>query len=174
MPDAVTEPARIAGADEAGAPARGGSRRWLLLAMLGAPALLAAGSGAALYLVPGVAATARSLIGLVPPAAATTPDRPVFVELPEMMVTLPNDGRARQLRIHISLELAKKADGTTPAVLSPRVSDALLTYLRTLREGDLEGAIALDRLRADLFRRLDLLLGPGVLRDVLVTGLVVA
>jgi flagellar FliL protein len=173
MPDVVTEPARIAGPDEAGRRTRGGGRNKLLLAMLGAPVLLAAGSGAAIYLVPGAAGAARSLIGLAPPAAPVA-ERPVFVDLPEMMVTLPNDGRARQLRIHLSLELAKTTDGTTPQILSPRVSDALLTYLRTLRESDLEGAIALDRLRADLFRRLDLLLGPGVLRDVLVTGLVVA
>ena len=36
------------------------------------------------------------------------------------------------------------------------------------------GSIALDRMRGDLYRRLTLVLGPGVLRDVLITGLVVA
>jgi len=47
-------------------------------------------------------------------------------------------------------------------------------YLRTLRDGEMEGALAMDRLRGDLHRRLELVLGPGRVRDVLITGFVVA
>jgi flagellar FliL protein len=58
--------------------------------------------------------------------------------------------------------------------MTPRVYDSLVLYLRTLRDGELEGALAMDRLRGDLHRRLDLLLGGGRVRDVLITGFVVA
>jgi flagellar FliL protein len=99
----------------------------------------------------------------------------VFVEIPEFTVTLPNAGRPRQMRIRITLEIARSDPTQKPAdLLGPRVNDALITYLRTLRDTEVDGALALDRLRGDLFRRLDLLLPAGTLRDVLITGLIVA
>jgi len=101
--------------------------------------------------------------------------KPVFVDLPEMSVTLPNNGQPRQLRIKLSLELAPKGPNVPQAsVLSPTVYDMMLTYLRTLTDSEIQGSIAIDRIRGDLFRRLQLLLGPDVVRDVLITGLVVA
>jgi flagellar FliL protein len=101
--------------------------------------------------------------------------RPAFVDLPEMAITLSNGGQPRQMRIKLSLELAAVRPETPPTdVLTPKVYDALLTYFRTLRDGEIEGSLALDRMRGDLYRRLSLVLGPGVLRDVLITSLVVA
>jgi flagellar FliL protein len=92
-----------------------------------------------------------------------------------MAVTLPNAGHPRQMRIHLAVELVQAAPANASAeILSPRVYDALLTYLRTLRDGEVDGGLGIDRLRADLYRRLDLVLGPGVLRDVLITSLVLA
>jgi flagellar FliL protein len=108
-----------------------------------------------------------------PAAAAST--RPIFVDLPEMGLTLPNAGHPRQMRIKLSLELvAGTTDKQAAQVITPRVYDALLTYLRTLRDGEVDGGLGLDRLRADLYRRLELVMGPGVLRDVLITSLVLA
>jgi len=112
------------------------------------------------------------LHGAPPPADASHPN---FLSLPEMTITLQNGGRPRQLRIGVSLEFAKIPDGSKPEdILTPRLYDQLVTYLRTLRDADLEGGVALDRLRGDLYRRLTLLLGDGVVRDVLITSLVVA
>ena len=106
--------------------------------------------------------------------AHATP-QPAFVDLPEMSVTLPNNGQPRQLRIKLALELAPKGPNAPQAsVLSPKIYDMLLTYLRTLTDSEIQGSLAIDRIRGDLFRRLELLLGPGVVRDVLITGLVMA
>jgi flagellar FliL protein len=155
------------------APRRKG-RRLPLLAAGGMIFLLAAAAGAYEF-VPGVNATVQNLIGKKAPSGATASLRPVFIDLPEMAVTLPNGGRGRQMRIRVSIELAKTTADLPPnEILSPRVYDALLTYLRTLRDGELDSGLAIDRLRADLYRRLDLVLGPGVVRDVLITGLVLA
>ncbi len=99
----------------------------------------------------------------------------MFLDLPEMALTLPNGGHPRQMRIKLSIELASGASQQQAAdALSPRVYDALLTYLRTLQDGEVDGGLGLDRLRADLYRRLELVVGPGVLRDVLITSLVMA
>jgi flagellar FliL protein len=144
-----------------------------LFLLLGTVVLLAGGAGAAWKFAPGVAEKAQTLIGHSEPAVAVA-TRPVFVDLPEMAVTLPNAGHPRQMRIKLSVELVRGSADGTAEVLSPRVYDALLTYLRTLRDGEVDGGLGLDRLRADLYRRLDLVMGSGVIRDVLITSLVLA
>jgi flagellar FliL protein len=161
---------------ESAEPTPPGKRRGkFLFVLLGVVVLLAGGAGAAWQFVPGVAEKARSLIGQGEPVVAVAAVRPVFIDLPEMAVTLPNAGHPMQMRIKLSVELANgAADKGAADILSPRVYDALLTYLRTLRDGEVDGGLGLDRLRADLYRRLDLVLGPGVLRDVLITSLVLA
>jgi flagellar FliL protein len=168
-----TEARDDAPAENAPTPRRKG-RRALMIAATGL--LIVVGSaGAAYQFVPQVSETVHRLAGgkaLPEPAISAGP---VFVDLPEMAVTLPNGGRARQMRIRLSIELAKKSTDLPPMeILSPRVYDALLTYLRTLRDGELDGGLAIDRLRSDLYRRLTVVLGPGVVADVLITGLVVA
>jgi flagellar FliL protein len=146
-------------------------RRWAILAA--ALLVLGAGAaGAAIYVLRGLPGGA----GWLHPAAraaAATPPAPVDVEVPEITVTLPNGGHPRQLRIRLSLELAGPPDPAHPAV-SPQLYDALITYLRTLTDADLDGGMSVERLRSDLFRRIDLVLGPGLLRDVLITELLIA
>jgi len=159
--------------ENASAPRK--SRMTLMIAA-GGLVLLLGGAGGAYMFVPQVSQTVQGLLGKKEkPTEQTASAGPTFIDLPEMALTLPNNGHARQMRIRLSLELAKKAADFPPnEILSPRVYDALLTYLRTLHEGELDSGLALDRLRADLYRRLTLVLGPGVVSDVLITGLVLA
>ncbi|MGC1410602.1 MAG: flagellar basal body-associated FliL family protein [Acetobacteraceae bacterium] len=160
-------------AENAPAPRRKG-RRGMLLAAAGIVVLLAGGGGA-YFFVPQVGKTVQSLIGTKAQPGPTATAGPVFIDMPEMAVTLANGGHSRQMRIRMSIELAKTAaDMPVSQFLSPRVYDALLTYLRTLRDGELDGGLAIDRMRADLYRRLNLVFGPGVVADVLITGLVLA
>ncbi len=161
---------RLAGEGSEAPPPK---RKKMLVILVAAGVLLLGGGGAAAFmLIPGLHGKGASK----PADAAIAAGKPTFVELPEMTVTLPNGGQSRQLRIHLAIEVAKTTpDGKSSVdVASPRVYDALVTYLRTLQDSEIDGAISIDRIRGDLFRRLDLLLGPGVVRDVLVTGLVIA
>lgn len=153
----------------------GRRKRGLLFGLLALLALGGGGAGA-YVLVPGAAEAVQKLTGLgggghAPAAEAT---KPTFVELPEMTLTLPNAGRPRQLRVKLAVEVVREAGTVQPEVLNPRVYDSLVLYLRTLRDGEMDGSLALERLRGDLFRRLSLLLGPNTVRDVLITGFVVA
>ncbi len=162
--DAVTDDKAVPSA-----PERRGKKPLVLIAA--GVLLLGGAGGAAFMLLPHTHGSPAK-----PASTAQVAAKPTFVELPEMTVTLPNGGQSRQLRIHLAIEVAKtEPDGKPTAdVTSPRVYDSLVTYLRTLQDAELDGAISVDRIRGDLFRRLDLLLGPGVVKDVLVTGLVVA
>ena len=169
------------------APAKKGKGKLLIFAGGGVLGLLAL-MGGAYALVPAVSEPVNRLLGIGDPesarengpsptvaaAAAQDTSRPIFIEMPEITVTLPNGGRPRQLRISLALEIIGDPVLVRPTVTNPRVYDSMVLYLRTLRDGDLEGALALDRIRGDLFRRLDLLLGPNVVRDVLITSLVTA
>jgi len=159
---------------EAPAPRKRRVKKLFFLAVV--VVLLACGAGAAWQFVPEVADRLHALTGHHEQAVATaTSGRPVFIDLPEMALTLPNGGHPRQMRIKLSVELERGAsEQKATDALSPRVYDALLTYLRTLQDGEVDGGLGMDRLRADLYRRLELVVGPGVLRDVLITSLVMA
>ncbi len=149
-------------------------KRRIPFILLAAILLIIGGGAAAYFFVPGIADKAHEILVHKEGPAQPLPTGPVFADLPEMAVTLPNGGQARQLRIRISLELTPTPQPAQTAVLSPKVYDALLTYLRTLTDSEVDNSLAIDRIRGDLFRRLTLVLGPNVVRDVLITSLVVA
>ena len=161
-------------------PRRKGGGRRLLLILLLLPLLLGGAAAGAWFLVPGAADAVRQLAGLkVAPeesvaAVELPPGKPSFVEFPEMTLSLPNGGRPRQLRLKLAVEVNGDPATVQAELLSPRIYDSLLLYLRTLHDSEMEGALAMDRLRGDLHRRLDLVLGPGRVRDVLITSFVVA
>jgi len=166
-------------AEAASKPAR---RRSRLLVPAGIAIVLLASATSAVFFVPGVKdrLTALAEQALAPPpqpapvAVSQVAARPTYLDLPEMSVTLPNAGHPKQLRIRMSIELSKTGPALPPTEsISPRVYDALLIYLRTLSESETNGALAMDRIRSDVHRRLDLVLGDGVVRDVLITSLVV-
>jgi flagellar protein FliL len=153
-------------------PRRQGGR---LLIFAAAPLVLLASAATTYFFVPAVADTVSHLAATQPqPTSNPAPaSRLQTIDVPEMVVTLPNGGRTRQLRIKFIIELTKTAHNVPSSeVLTPRVNDALLTYLRTLRDGDLDGGLALDRIRGHIYRRLTLILGPGVLENILITALV--
>ncbi|PPQ27610.1 flagellar basal body-associated FliL family protein [Rhodopila globiformis] len=158
------------------APKKRNMRKLALFAAV--PAVLAA-AGGAYFLYPaftGTAAHAAAQEKAQDKGTASAPapqPHPTILDVPEIVITLPNGGRTRQLRIKISLELTQAPHNLPPTEqLTPQINDALLTYLRTLRDGDLEGGLALDRIRGDIYRRLTLVLGDNVIQDVLITSLV--
>jgi flagellar FliL protein len=158
---------------EGSVPETGKTKRRLVVIGGLAVLLLAGGSAGAYLFAPGLMGkpTQKQVADAAP--AKPVPPSPTFVDLPEMSVTLPNGGQQRQIRLRISLELVK-ADIPSSEVLSPKVYDMVLTYARTLNDAEIENSLAIDHMRGDLYRRLSLLLGPDVVRDVLITSFVVA
>ena len=145
-----------------------------MLALAAIPVVGGGAAAAAYFFLPGFAEK-LPLHTTHKEEAPPAPPKPTFVDLPEMSVTLPNGGQPRQLRIRISLELVRPPQGLPPTEsISPKVYDALLTYLRTLTDREIDSSLAIDRIRGDLYRRLNLILGPDVVQDVLITSLVVA
>jgi flagellar FliL protein len=156
--------------DEAAAPSRSG-RKGLLL---GLAAMLTLGGG-------GFYATYSGLLDLplgtkaAAPARTAAPagaeDMPVFVSIPPTMVTLGPAAGARHLRLAASLEVEPGAQARVEALM-PRVLDVINTYLQALDEADVERPAAMARMRAHLLRRLRMVAGEELVRDLLITEFV--
>jgi fructose-bisphosphate aldolase class II len=71
----------------------------------------------------------------------------------------------RKAKIVLEVEDAKLADQVRP--LMPRVMDAFQTYLREMRQSDLEGSAGLYRLREELTRRVNVAVAPSKINAVL-------
>lgn len=93
-----------------------------------------------------------------------------FIELPEVIVNLHAASHSRFLKIAVTL--AVEPDLRLPVErMQPQVMNAMQEFLRGLDDRDLEGSAGLFRLRTELRRRLDLVLGDGVVADVLLRNI---
>lgn len=91
-----------------------------------------------------------------------------FVAMEPIMISLPPGSSARHLRfigqLEVEPELAAEVAG-----LSPRILDTLGAYLRAVEVRDLENPAAVQRLRAQMLRRVQVVTGEGRVRDLLIT-----
>jgi flagellar FliL protein len=104
-------------------------------------------------------------------AVATPLPDIAFVPMPPMLINLGASGSGRHLRFSAELEVAKTSSGDVTHLL-PRIQDVLNGYLRAVEVADLEDPAALIRLRAQMLRRVQVVVGAGRVRDLLVTEFV--
>lgn len=94
-----------------------------------------------------------------------------FVPIDPLIVTLAGSGPVRHLRFRAELEVAHgEKSGVTS--MMPRILDAMNGYLRAVTVSDLERSTALLTLRAQMLRRVQLVVGETRVRDLLVTEFV--
>ncbi len=106
--------------------------------------------------------------------AEEAPDTPVkdmpdiaFVELAPMTVSLLENGQSRHLRFQAQLETPGQFQGDVEKLL-PRIVDVLNSYLRAVELEDLKDAAALVKLRAQMLRRVQIVVGDGRINDLLI------
>lgn len=100
-------------------------------------------------------------------SAAATPGV-AFVAMDPIAISLPPGSPARHLRFIGQLEVTPD-QAAAVTLLMPRVLDVLNTYLRAVEVRDLEEPAALPRLRAQMLRRVQVVVGEGAVRDLLIT-----
>jgi len=158
-----------AAADPADAAARAPKRKPLGL-ILGILAALALGGGG-FYAVRSGIVDPGSLIAFGGGEAAVLPDGVAFVPMEPILVSLPPGSSARLLRFAGQLEVAPEHAAEVAAVM-PRVVDVLNTFLRAVEPRDLEQPSALAPLRAQMLRRIQVVVGEGQVKDLLITEFV--
>lgn len=139
--------------------------------IIGAVAALGIGAGAAYAvkteLVPTPDFSAK------PEAPKVEAAKLSYLELPPIAVPLPPEsGRPRQLRLALSIETTEEKLLEVEAQ-APRILDALNTLLRAIDQKDIANPTALDRLRAQMLRRLRLATHPEAVRDLLIVEYVI-
>ncbi len=91
-----------------------------------------------------------------------------FVALAPLTISLGKFASSRHLRFQAYLEVPSAAAEEVER-LSPRVLDVLNTYLRAISESELEDPASMNRLRAQMLRRVQIVIGEENVRDLLIT-----
>ncbi len=110
----------------------------------------------------------------VPAPVPATPGQPgavqpaVFMDLPPIKVNLNTTGPKQVfLMITVSLELAEPGDMQKVEQMMPKIRDIFNVYLRELRPEELKGSAGSYRLREELITRINHVMQPTRINDVL-------
>jgi len=90
-----------------------------------------------------------------------------FVALETLVINLPEHAQARHLLFTAQLEV-EPAYSQEVTDLLPRVVDVLNGYLRAVKVAELEDPTSLIRMRAQMLRRVQVVVGDGRVKDILI------
>lgn len=96
-----------------------------------------------------------------------------FIPVAPIVVSLTGPNASRHLRFRAELEVARE-QSTDVEQLMPRVVDVMNAYLRAVDPNSLSAPGALIELRAQLLRRVALVVGANRVRDILVMEFVLS
>lgn len=96
---------------------------------------------------------------------------PSFVPIDPMVISLGTSGRGRHLKFSAELEVVPGREQRVQSLM-PRILDVLNGYIRAVPLEELETASALVTLRAQMLRRVQLVVGESLVKDLLVTEFV--
>lgn len=140
--------------------------------ILAAVLLLLIGGGAAAYFTgmfgskPEEAAAAHEAEAKHEDEHAST--APVYYEMPSILVNLTSTGRRPvYLKIKVHFGLAKEEDRPKLTENQPRIIDSFQTYLRELTLEEIQDSANLLRLREELMVRVNAIVAPVVVKDLL-------
>jgi flagellar FliL protein len=90
-----------------------------------------------------------------------------FVPMETLVINLPDHAQAKHLLFTAQLEV-EPAFAQDVTDLMPRIVDVLNGYLRAVRVAELEDPTSLIRLRAQMLRRVQVVVGGGRVKDILI------
>ncbi len=105
---------------------------------------------------------------------ADGPDGVVFYTPPDIVVNMETaDGRPTFLKLKLTFELPDKDTADVLDENMPRLQDMFQTFLRELRPEDLQGSQGTYQLRAELLRRVRLVVAPAQVNSVLIEEMLI-
>lgn len=156
------------GAEGAAAPA-GGNKKMMIIIGAAVLVVLIGGGVAGYFLLAGGGDEKHEMT----PEELAVSDV-VFYDMPPMTVPLSSeDGGARFLKLKLALELGKASDAQVVEKLLPRLQDDVQNFLRQMRGEDVQGSVAIQRLKEALLLRSNQVLAPVAVRQVLLRELLV-
>lgn len=97
----------------------------------------------------------------------------VFLPLEPIVVSLGSRSGSRYLRFRGELEVEPKHEAEVTALM-PRILDTLNGYLRAVSVSELEDSASLLLLRAQMLRRIQIIVGDGPVHDLLIIEFVLS
>ena len=108
------------------------------------------------------------------PQVQDGPDGVVYYTLPDIVVNMQApDGRPTFLKLKLAFELPDHTTADTMDAEMPRLEDTFQTFLRELRPEDLAGSEGTLQLRAELQRRVNLVIAPSKVNGVLIEEMLI-
>jgi flagellar FliL protein len=108
------------------------------------------------------------------PQVQDGPDGVVFYTLPDIVVNMQTpDGKPTFLKLKLAFELPDHGTADTLDAEMPRLNDVFQTFLRELRPEDLSGSEGTLQLRAELQRRVNLVIAPSKVNGVLIEEMLI-
>lgn len=102
------------------------------------------------------------------------PDGVVYYTMPDLVANIQTtDGRSSYLKLKLAFELADAADAELIEPNAPRLADMFQTFLRELRPEDLAGSAGSYQLRAEIQRRVNLVIAPSKVNAVLIEEMLI-
>ncbi len=103
------------------------------------------------------------------------PDGVVFYAMPDQTANLQTaDGKASYLKLKLSFELPDKDTADAIETNAPRLNDMFQGFLRELRPEDLSGSQGTYQLRAEVQRRVNLIIAPAKINGVLIQEMLIS
>jgi flagellar FliL protein len=99
--------------------------------------------------------------------ARAGPPPGTFVALDPLVISLGEQSRAKHLKVSLTLEVGIGRAAEVEAI-KPRVIDVLNGFLRAVDEREFELPRSMERLRAQMLRRVILVTPEGAVRDLLI------
>lgn len=95
-------------------------------------------------------------------------EKSIYLDLEDFIVNLSTgDGKPRFLKMVVSLEISNDEDKLKIIGSMPKIRDSFQIYLRELRAEDLRGSESLFRLREELLFRINKVMYPVAVKDIL-------
>lgn len=167
--DALPQDAEPSDADEeaTAATAEKPRSKKRLIVVAAALLVLAGGGGGAAYMMLGSGSHEGEAEAEAPAEAAA------YIDVPPMTVNLRSaDGQARFLKVRFVLVPREAAEEAKLKEKLPLILDAFQPFLRELRPEDLAGSAAVFRLKEEMIVRAARVVGPDIVRDVLIQDLI--
>ncbi|QIE40857.1 flagellar basal body protein FliL [Rhodobacteraceae bacterium SC52] len=96
-----------------------------------------------------------------------------FVPIEPLMISLTRTNPIRQLRLEAELEVSSEYEKDVAAMM-PKILDVMNTYLRAIDLADIENPAVLLRTRMQLLRRIQVTVGEGKVKSLLITKFLIS
>jgi flagellar FliL protein len=99
---------------------------------------------------------------------STKKKEPIFHDMDEMIINLNTEGKnVSFMKLKITLEVEGQENVDALKKMMPKISDVFQMYLRELRPADMQGSVGLYRLKEELLLRVNKIVYPAQVNDLL-------